>query len=132
MLHKILSLTLVALVLNITVAARPVDAETHEEKDARRVEKVKEGVRRRGIGEKARVKVQMLDKTTVKGYIKEVTADNFVVVDARTNAASTIDYRQVKAIGGRNLSTWAKIDIGVGIAGAVLATLIVIALTQVE
>ncbi|MCU1267114.1 MAG: hypothetical protein JWM21_3432 [Acidobacteria bacterium] len=114
MFKKLLSLVLAVLLLNV-IGVKIASAASKEEKQARFAEKVKEGIHRLGVGEAARVEVTLRDKTKLKGYISEVGADNFVVVDAKRGEAATVAYPQVKQIKGNNLSTGAKIAIGIGI-----------------
>ncbi len=49
--------------------------------------------------------------------------DSFTVADAKTGVATVLPYRQVKKVGGNNLSTGAKVAIGAGIAAAVIVIL---------
>ena len=118
MFKKLLSLFLVALLLNL--AALPAFAASREEKQARFADKVKASVLKFGTGESARVKIKLQDKTKLAGYIRASDDTGFIVVDAKTGVATTVAYPQVKSVQGNNLSTGAKIAIGVGIAATVL------------
>ena len=75
-----------------------------------------------GSGADARIEVKLRDKTKIKGYISEAGEDNFVVIDAKTGAALTVAYPQVKQVKGHNLSTGVKI----AIAAAIVVGLIII------
>jgi len=98
-----------------------VSANTLEEnKQARRAEKVKAGIAKLGVGEAARVKVKLQDGTKLNGYVSEVGNESFIVVNAKTGEAVTVAYPQVKQVQGNNLSTGAKIAIGVAIIAAIL------------
>jgi len=119
MFKKILSLSLIALLMNLAAVA-PAYASSKEEKEARFAEKVKVNVMKLGTGEAARVKVKLRDSTKLAGYIVAADNDNFTVKDAKTGIATTIAYPQVKTVQGNNLSTGAKIAIGVGIAAAII------------
>ncbi len=66
----------------------------------------------------------MRDKTKLEGYVSAVGDDSFVVTDIKTGVATTVAYPQVKKVKGNNLSTGAKIAIGVGIAAVVLVVII--------
>ena len=118
MFKKLLALSLVTLLINLT--ALPAYAASKEEKEARFAEKVKANVMKVGTGEAARVKIKLRDKTKVAGYIKTADDEGFTVVDSKTGIATTIAYPQVKSVQGHNLSTGAKIAIGVGIAAAII------------
>jgi hypothetical protein len=118
MLKTVLSLMVVGLAVYIAGAV-PAYADSKAEKEARFEEKVKEGVRKLGTGEATRVEVRLRDKTKLEGYISEAGENNFVVVDA-SGANHTVPYPQVKKVKGNNLSTGARIAIGVAIVAAIL------------
>ena len=119
MFRKVMTLVLVALVINLA-GARLAYAESKEEKQARFAEKVKANVLKLGTGESARVKVKLRDKGKVEGYINDAGTDTFTVTDRKTGVATTIAYPDVKSVQGNNLSTGAKIAIGVGIAATII------------
>jgi hypothetical protein len=114
MLKKVLSLVLVGFLLNV-IGVSFAYAGSKEEKETRLAEKVKEGIRKLGTGAEARIEVKLRDKTKLKGYVSEAGEDSFAIVDERTGATSTVTYSQVKQVQGKNLSTAAKIAIGVGV-----------------
>ncbi|HKY43071.1 MAG TPA: hypothetical protein VJM50_08240 [Pyrinomonadaceae bacterium] len=119
MFKKLLSISLVALLINLT-AMTPAYAASKEEKKARFAEKVKANVLKVGTGEAARIKIKLRDKTKVAGYVSSADDEGFTVIDSKTGTATTIAYAQVKSVQGHNLSTGAKIAIGVGIAAAII------------
>lgn len=119
MFRKLVTLILVALVINL-VGVRLAYAESKEEKQARFAEKVKTNVLKLGTGESTRVKVKLRDKSKLEGYISDAGAETFTVTDRKTGVATTVAYPQVKSVQGNNLSTGAKIAIGVGIAAAII------------
>jgi len=119
MLKKLLSLSLVALLINLG-GVTPALAASKEEKEARFVERVKASVLKLGMGETARVKIKLRDETKLAGYISASDDEGFIVTDSKTGMATTIAYPQVKSVQGHNLSTGAKIAIGVGIAAAII------------
>jgi preprotein translocase subunit SecF len=116
MLKKILSLALAGFLMAVA-SAQPVAAgtPTKAEKEAQFVEKVKAGITQLGTGTEARVEVKLRDKTKLKGYISEASAEQFTVVDAKNGTATTVAYPQVQQVKGNNLSKGAKIAIGVGV-----------------
>lgn len=116
---KLLSLFLVALLINLA-GVTPAYAASKEEKQARFAEKVKASVLKFGTGEAARVKIKLRDETKLAGYISAADGEGFTVIDSKTRIATTIAYPQVKSVQGNNLSTGAKIAIGVGIAAAII------------
>ena len=121
MLRKVLSLVVTGLLINVVAVsssyARPQDDQ------ARNIEKVKENVRKLGVGEDARVEVKLYDGRKVKGYIREAGEDNFTVIDSKSGTVTTVAYSQVKQLKGTNRSTAAKVGInvakGVGVVAAV-------------
>ena len=85
-------------------------------------DKVKAEVGKRGTGPKAKVTVKLKDRTKLKGYISNASADSFTLSDSETGQVRTLAYSdvsEVKKQGGLSLA--AKIGIGVGIAVGALA-----------
>ena len=119
MLRQTLSLILAALLIQAPLVT-PVTAKTKEEKTQQSAVKVRNMIAKLGTGESARVEVRLRDKTKLKGYIREAGAGSFVIVDSKTGAATAVAYPQVKQAKGHNLSTGAKIAIGLGLAAAVI------------
>ena len=119
MCRKVMTVLLVALVMNLG-GGRLAYADSKEEKQARFAEKVKVNVLKLGTGESARVKVKLRDQGKLEGYISDVGDETFTVTNRKTGVATTIAYPQVKSVQGNNLSTGAKIAIGVGIAAGIV------------
>jgi hypothetical protein len=119
MFRKVMTILLVALVVNLG-GARLAYADSKEEKQARFAEKVKANVLKLGTGESARVKVKLRDQAKLEGDISDAGAETFTVTDRKTGVATTVAYPQVKSVQGNNLSTGAKIAIGVGIAASLI------------
>ena len=121
MLKKVLCLVLTGLLIN-AVAVSSAYARSQDEQ-ARNVEKVKENVRKLGVGKDARVEVKLQDGRKLKGYIQEAGEDNFTLIDSKSGAATTVAYAQVRELKGTNRSTAAKVGInvakGVGVVAAV-------------
>ena len=124
MFKKILSFALIVLLLNVIGVS---SAHSQEDKQARAIEKVRENVRKLGVGEAARVEVKLLDGRKIKGYIRETNEDSFVVVDAKTSAAATIDYSQVKQLKGKNRLTATKVGLEIVKGVAIFAVVGVVA-----
>jgi len=118
MFKHILSLALTALMMN-AFGLHAVKASTSQEAQTKHIEKVKEGVRKLGIGPEAKVEVKLLDGRKFKGFIKEVADDHFVVLERQTGADITVDYARVKEIKGQNGLTAAKIAITAGKAALI-------------
>ena len=94
-------------------------------KEARFAAKIKTAIAKLGTGPGARVEIKLRDKTRLKGYVKATNDDSFAVVDDKTGIATEIPYPQVKTVKGNNLSTGAKIAIGVGVAVIVIFALLI-------
>ncbi len=67
MFRKLITLLLVALLVNLG-GVRLVYANSKEEKQAVFAEKIKANVLKLGVGESARVKIKLRDKTKLEGY----------------------------------------------------------------
>ena len=119
MCRKLFALALVALLVNLG-GVRLAYAVSKEEKQVRFAEKVKANVLKLGTGETARVKVELRDKTKLLGHISAANEEGFTVTNLKTGVATTVTYSQVKSVKGNNLSTGAKIAIGVGIGAAIV------------
>lgn len=124
MFKNLLSLMLIGLILNLSFVSYAF-ADGKPDKKARTAENVKLGVAKLGTGEAARVEIKLYDNTKIKGYVKEANDNSFTVVTTQNGAEQNIPYSQVKQIKGNNLSTGAKIAIGLGILAAVLVILLI-------
>ena len=118
MFKTLLSMILVTLIMACGIQTAYADSKA--EKQARLTEKVKVGVAKLGVGEQARIELKLRDKTKIKGYVREVGDADFVVADAKTGATARVAYAEVQTVHGHNLSTGAKIAIGLGILAAIL------------
>ena len=119
MFRKLVTLLLIAFLINLA-GVRVAYADSKEEKQARFAEKVKANVLKLCTGESARVKVKLRDQAKLEGYISDAGADTFTITNRKTGLATTVAYPQVKSVQGNNLSTGAKIAIGVGIAATII------------
>ncbi len=124
MLKKYVIVTLVAGLLNLFLAASAF-AGTTEDQKAALAEKVKAGIAKLGTGPNAKVELKLYDNTKIKGYVSEAFEDHFVVIDAKTGAATEPTYPQVKQVKGNNLSGGVKLLIGIGIFVGVILILAV-------
>ena len=119
MLKKFLSIMLSCLLMNVVASA--VYANSQDDKEARRIQKIEKGVRKLGIGEAARVEVKLQDGREFKGYIREATEDSFVLVEEKTCIEVTVTYAQVAKLKGKNGLTAAKVGINVAKGAAIVA-----------
>lgn len=118
MLKKIISVLLIGLVMNLAVVG--AFAETKEEKEAKSAEKVKTQVAKLGTGKDARIQVKLKDGTKLKGYVREIKENSFLVMNENTGEPTEVPYPKIKQVKGNNLATGVKIAIGVGIVVALL------------
>jgi len=124
MFKRNLSLLLISSLVFSLALAPTAFAKPRAEKEAEFTAKVKTGIAKLGVGRDARVEVKLRDKTKLKGYITETTAETFSVTDLKTGEATVVAYPNVAQVKGNNLSTGAIIAISVG--AAVGVTLLVI------
>ena len=124
------SLLLLLAVSLLHVCVNPAIADS--QRDEPRIAKVKAKVAKRGVGEKARIKIELRDKKEVKGYVSQAGEDTFVVADAKTGSKTTVSYGDVAEVKGKGLPLAAKIGIGVGIGVVVLAIVVVHAFNSIE
>jgi hypothetical protein len=120
-LGRALSVALALLLIN--AGAATALAKSAAEKEAARAAKVRQAIVKLGTGEAARVKLELRDGAKFVGYVTAAGEDSFTVADARTGVATIVPYPQVKKVSGNNLSTGAKVAIGVGIVAAVVIIL---------
>lgn len=125
MTKKLLSVTLALLLAQVGAAS--VLAKSGAEKDAALAAKVRQGVIKLGAGGQSVVKVRLRDGTRLEGHVLAAGESSFTVVDRKTGTATVVQYPQVGQVKGNNLSTGAKIAIGVGIAVLVIAILYAVA-----
>jgi hypothetical protein len=97
MLKQTVSFALAAALLFAT-AARPANASPQQDKEARRVEKVKERLAKWHERGKRRVVVRLKDGRKLKGRVADVTQSEFVLADKKTGAFNTFRYDEVKEV----------------------------------
>jgi uncharacterized membrane protein YhiD involved in acid resistance len=126
MLNRILSMTIAALMVACLVAVKPASARSKADKQTRLAEKVKSGIARLGAGKESIVAVKLRNKTTLVGYISEVKDDSFVVANSKNGTETSVSYGDVTQVKGQNLSTGAKIAIGIAIGVGVVLIILAI------
>lgn len=135
MLTRILSLTLMAALMNVAGVAT-LRASPQDDQEAVVVATMRQNIQKLGIGPKANVELKLHDGSKRKGYIIETHDHYFMVVDRKTNVISTVNYRDIKRIKGKNELTAAKIGVtvvkGVAVIAAVagIATLLLYVLAR--
>jgi len=122
---KTFALLLIAVfTLNSSGAARqslPPPASSQTQDGTVQVARAKAEVKRRGMGEKSRVRVRLRDGTEVRGYISKIEESSFAVTD-QSGTMTSIRYDDARDVHGEGMSKTAKILIVVGIVGALIGT----------
>jgi hypothetical protein len=117
MLKKFIALTLVGLLFTLTNSlTAQADANANPERVAKDTQKVKSGVLKLGTGEKARIEVKLKNKTKLAGYVSQAGDERFTITDAKSGAATDVNYADVGQVKGNNLATGVKVAIWVGVA----------------
>lgn len=94
MAQKALSFILIGFILNMALYPIIVKAQNQDDKS---IEKVKKEVTKIGINRRVRVKLS--DGQKVNGFIREIKADDFIVVtNEKLNLETAIQFSQVKEI----------------------------------
>lgn len=88
--------------------------------------KIREQLMKLGVGEQSKIEVKLKDGSKLKGALREVKENDFVVMDEITNNEVTVSYPQVQKAKVQNLNGVTKTLI---IAGIMLLAVIVIAAT---
>jgi hypothetical protein len=112
MIKRTISLIIIGLLLNLSFYSAAKS--NSSEKDAELAKKVKASIVKLGTGNESKIKVKLKNGTQIKGYISEITEDDFSVMSA-DNSVSRIPYPQVKQVKGNNLSIGVKIAIAIGV-----------------
>jgi hypothetical protein len=124
MFKKLLSVS-ISLLLIHCLCAQPVQAANNSEKQVKFIQKIRDGLAKLGTGQDARVAVKLRDKTKIAGYISEIKQDSFSIADVGTGLSTEVALSNVTQVKGHNLSTGAKVAIGLGIVAAVLLILLI-------
>ncbi len=101
-----------------------------KENKIERAEQTKAAIAKLGTGTDAKVQVKLYDGTKFKGYITEATSGDFSVMNEKTQMVNKVPYPAAKQVKGNNLSTGAKIAIGVGIGAAIILLVYIIGVNQ--
>jgi hypothetical protein len=99
------------------VSVMPVFAIPQAQEEVRQVAKVKADIAKRGVGEKAKVRVKLHNRTELQGYISQAGEDSFTLTDSKTGQKTTVAYLDIQDVKGEGLSKGAKIAIWVSVGG---------------
>jgi hypothetical protein len=124
MLRKSLATIVAAVLIQTLALVQPASAGPKAAKEAKLAAQVKQKLSNFGVGENARLAVKLRNKAIVGGYVESAGEESFVLKNFKTGESTTIAYTDVTQARGHNLSTGAKIAIGIAIGvGAVLIVL---------
>jgi hypothetical protein len=124
MLRKSLVTIVAAGLLQTLLLVQPVSAASKAEKQAKLAGQVKQKLSNFGVGESARLAIKLRNKSILGGYLESTGEETFVLKNLKTGESTTVAYTDVTQARGHNLSTGAKIAIGIAIGvGAVLIVL---------
>jgi hypothetical protein len=126
MLRRLIAVVVAGLLFTMMLVNPASGASSKAEQRTRFGEKVKLNIARLGTGEQALVAIKLRDKTKVAGYIDRVSEDSFVVVHPKFGTVTSVNYVDVAQVKGNNLSTGAKIAIGIGIGAAIVLVALLI------
>ncbi len=122
MLRKLLVLALIGLISNFAFAAKVSETGKKVTYKQDSVTEIKAKLAKIGTGEKAKVTIEMLDKSKIKGFVSKIDEDSFTVTASDFSTKTNISYDQVKKVSRRGLSIGSKVAIGVLIGAAVTVT----------
>ena len=129
MLKRVLAIMLTGIFVTVAVAPGPVNAQSAQGavQDDSHAEKVREDVSKLGVGEKARIEVQLRDNRKLKGYVGETLEDSFTVVGSKNGSRQSFAYGDVQKVNkaGNSFSTRSWIIVGVAVAAAVATWIVV-------
>jgi hypothetical protein len=114
MFQKYLSIALAIILLQVSSSS--AYGTTKDDKDATRLAQAKAEISKHGTGEKAYVKVKMKAGQTLKGFIEQAGADDFVLRESETATSKTIAYATVSKVTGKGPSTGLKVLFWFGVA----------------
>jgi len=124
MLRKSLATIVAVVSVTTLLLVQPASAASKAEKQARLAAQFKQKLSNFGVGESARVAVKLRNKAIIGGYVESTGDESFVLKNLKTGESTTVAYTDVTQARGQNLSTGAKIAIGIAIGvGAVLIVL---------
>lgn len=129
MFKRVIVCLIMPLLVMATCCVPSASAMTRAEKRAQFAERVKAGVRELGVGQDSVVRVRLRDRQRLIGYISAIGEESFAVT-SRGGATATVPYPNVAQIQAQNLTTGAKVAIGVGIAVAAVVIAAAIVLTR--
>lgn len=112
LLGRKLSSMLIAAALLLTAVAPPTSAGPRKDDRVALTAKMKEGIKRLGSGEEVQVRLTLLDKRVLAGFIGETGEQQFVLESPETELRRIIEYDQIEQLHGRNSVTGVRVSIG--------------------
>lgn len=115
MFTKFLSTLLITSILGGATFVSGAVIKTGDEKS---VEDIKFEIRKLGTGPDAKIKLKLVDKTKVEGYVSEANENDFTVVNPKKGTTTTVAYPKVGQAKGNNLSDGVKIALTIAVVAA--------------
>jgi hypothetical protein len=105
MIKKVLCLALASVLLQTLVSTQTATARsrTDREEQIHKAERVKAAILKLGTGRETRIKVKLLDRRQVEGYVSEIREDSFTISDLKTESPTVVAYPQVGKVQGHHL-----------------------------
>lgn len=126
MFKKYLALAIIVLMLNLA-GDRLIFAQTQDDKSAKLAQKIKKQVTEIGVGEKSKVRVELQNRTKIKGYISSIDNDSFTITEKKTGMLTKIEYAQTQKVKlGYGLPTAVTIGVVAGLATAAVIALAIL------
>jgi hypothetical protein len=97
--EKLRSLAVLSLLFCL-VCSTSVRASSNPEEDVKAAAEVKPALAKPGPD--ARIEIKLLDKTKLKGYLSELSDDQFMAAEDRAGAVARIAHPQIQKVTGRN------------------------------
>ena len=120
------------LILVLAPLMRVAQAQT-QSRDEQDPAVIKAAVEKRLANKKTKVKIKLRSGEQLKGRIDQSDDNGFTIAEDKTNRQVKISYADVEKVSGRGgLSTAAKIGIIAGVAVAVLAIVVIVAIRNFD
>ena len=126
--RKALSAALLVLLTMMTATIGSSQSRTQDDMPA--PEKIRAKVAKLGTGKRARAEVIFKDDRKLKGYIGEISENNFTLVDPKRGTVTTISYDEVRQVKNRNHDGRHLAFAGAAVVGTITLALVLATSSQ--
>jgi regulatory protein YycI of two-component signal transduction system YycFG len=126
MLKKAISMLVTVLLLNLALAPAAFAKTEGNSKEVKFIEKLRANLQNQGVGVNSKINLKLKDGTKINGYVSEIKADEFVVVNENTGQNNNVPYPQVKQAKGNNWSQKQWIGL-IAVAGLIVFVFVAVA-----